>query len=39
MRPILLLLLGVLLAATAQATCRVEPRGAVPLDIVDGHIL
>jgi predicted aspartyl protease len=39
MRQILLLILSALFAATAQAACRVEPRGAVPLDIVDGHIL
>ena len=32
-------LLAVLFAATAQAACRVEPRSAVPLDVVDGHVL
>ena len=39
MRQILLLLLYAIFAATAQATCRVEPRGAVPLAVVNGHIL
>jgi hypothetical protein len=43
MRHILPLLLcalfAVLLAAGAQAACRVELRGVVPVDVVDGHIL
>ena len=26
-------------AAAAHAACRVEPRGVVPLDVVDGHLL
>ena len=39
MRQILLLMLCCLLGAPAQAACRVEPRGVVPLDLADGHIL
>ncbi|HEY2619001.1 MAG TPA: retroviral-like aspartic protease family protein [Acetobacteraceae bacterium] len=39
MRQILALLLCIGFTATAQAACRVEPRGAVPVDVVDGHIM
>ena len=43
MRQILLLVLcpvlAVLFAATAQAACRVEPRSAVPVEVVDGNVL
>lgn len=39
MRQILPLLLCSLFAAAAQAACHVEPRGAVPVDVVDGHPL
>ena len=39
MRQILLLMLCCLLGAPAQAACRVEPRGVVPLDLALGHIL
>ncbi len=39
MRQILLLLLCVGFAVTAQAACRVEPRGVVPVDVVDGHLM
>jgi hypothetical protein len=39
MRQILPLLLCVGFTVTAQAACRVEPRGVVPVDVVDGHIM
>ena len=39
MRQILLLVLCVVFAATGQAACRVEPRGVVPVDLVNGHML
>ncbi len=39
MRQILALLLCIGITATAQAACRVEPRGVVPVDAVDGHIM
>ena len=43
MRQILLLVLcpvlAVLFAATAQAACRVEPRSAVPVEVVNGNVL
>jgi hypothetical protein len=43
MRQILLLVLcpvlAVLFAARAQAACRVEPRSAVPVEVVEGNIL
>jgi hypothetical protein len=35
----ILLLLCVGFAVTAQAACRVEPRGVVPVDVVDGHLM
>jgi hypothetical protein len=39
MRQILALLLCIGITATAQAACRVESRGVVPVDAVDGHIM
>jgi Aspartyl protease len=30
---------AVLFATAAQAACRVEPRGVVPIDVPDGHLL
>ena len=39
MRPILALLLCIAFAPAALAECRVEQRGVVPVDVVDGHLL
>jgi hypothetical protein len=42
MRPIVLptlCLVLTVLAATAQAVCRVEPRSVVPVEVADGHVL
>jgi hypothetical protein len=39
MRPFLPLLLSSLFAIAAQGACRVEPRGAVPVEVVNGHPL
>jgi hypothetical protein len=38
-RLILALIICCLFAAAAHAACRVEPRAAIPVDVVEGHVL